>query len=41
MNVNRIVLNLDNNIVKSKKKDTIRLKYTSYLYEKFKDVNYY
>lgn len=41
MNVDQIVLNLGNDIVKLKKKDIVRLKYTSYLYEEFKDANYH
>lgn len=41
MSVDRIILNQGNNTIKSKKRDIVKLEYTSYLYEEFKNANYY
>ena len=41
MSVDRIVLNHDNDIVKSKKRNTVRLAYTDCFYDEFKNVNYH
>lgn len=41
MSVDRTILNLSNDIVKSKKRDIVEKKYINYLYEEFKEFNYY
>ena len=41
MNVDRIILNQDNDIVKSKMKNIIKLAYTDYFYKEFKNVKYH